>query len=124
MSEVEPHAVKFADRVALLVEATSRNVRKNVAKWPAGMFGPEHAEAVQKLPCEYLDFINTPLPEHRARNRFLSTFKDLVHRLKIRAPAARVGEGSKGNGAAPHQDAQVEALANSANSDTHSNNGE
>lgn len=114
MSEVEPHAVKFADRVALLVEATSRNVRKNVAKWPPGMFDHTHAEAVHRLPAEYIAFINTPLPEHRARNKFLSTFKELTHALKIKVPAAQVGDGQKRGSAVPHQEEQIANLGTKA----------
>lgn len=114
LGDLEPEPVRFADRVALLLEATSRNVRKNVAKWPPGMFDHTHAEAVHRLPAEYIAFINMPLPEHRARNKFLSTFKELTHALKIKVPAAQVGDGQKRGSAVPHQEEQIANLGTKA----------
>lgn len=80
--ETEPAYVKFADRLALLLEATSDNIGKDLKAWGRGLFDASHFEAIELLPEKTLDYIREPLTERRAHVSFLNEFNQIVNERK------------------------------------------
>ena len=93
MFETEPVYVKFADRLALLLEATSDNIGKDLKAWGRGLFDQSHFDAIELLPEKTLAYIRNPLPEKRAHASFLNEFNRIIfERKKL---AASLGEPLK-----------------------------
>lgn len=74
----EPSCIKHADRIALLIEATSPNLGKDVDTWAAGLFTEEHRNDIHSLSEKTLGYITVPRIGSRAGREFRSWFNRLV----------------------------------------------
>jgi 5'-deoxynucleotidase YfbR-like HD superfamily hydrolase len=84
MFSTEPQYVKFADRLALLIEATSDNVGHDLKEWGLGLFEQPHYAALEILPEDILEYIRQPLTERRAYASFVNEFNEICHeRAKV-----------------------------------------
>lgn len=74
----EPSYIKFADRIALLIEATGPNVGHDLRTWGLGLFNAEHHATIKRLPEKLIAYITTPRTESRSYADFLGEY----HRIE------------------------------------------
>lgn len=72
--QTEPDYIKFADRLALLIEATGPNIGHDLKEWGLGLFKDEHHEALKLIPEKLIAYITVPRTEHRSYADFISEY--------------------------------------------------
>lgn len=77
--QTEPAYIKFADRLALLIEATGPNIGHDLKEWGLGLFKDEHHEALKLIPEKLIAYITIPRTEHRSYADFIGEYNRICN---------------------------------------------